>query len=74
MLSPFDPSKPVIIFELKSAEKFFMMERLCEDALQQIEDRNYATEYYDEGYQKVIKYGVCFCKKSCKILGKLEIE
>lgn len=67
VLRPHNPRKAVIIMELKRAEKYNAMEKLCEDALQQIEDKNYAAEYIDEGYQGVIKYGICFCKKSCMV-------
>lgn len=67
VLSPFDPKKSVIIFELKRAEKFSQMEQLCEEALAQIEERDYAAEYLEEGYQSVVKYGICFCKKSCMV-------
>lgn len=67
VLSPFDPKKSVIIFELKKAEKFLLMEQLCEEALTQIEERDYAAEYLEEGYRSVMKYGICFCKKSCMV-------
>lgn len=43
------------------------MEMLCDEALQQIEDRRYEAEYLEEGYKGVDKYGTCFCKKSCMV-------
>ncbi len=67
VLRPFDPKMPVVIMELKRAEKFTRMEMLCDEALRQIEERDYATEFLDEGYQKIVKYGICFCKKNCMI-------
>lgn len=39
----------------------------CEDALRQIDDRQYADELLDDGYNSIIKYGICFYKKHCKI-------
>lgn len=69
VLSPHDPKKSVIIIEVKRAEKYSEMEKKCEEALQQIEDKNYAAEYLDEGYKGVVKYGFCFCKKSCRVKG-----
>ena len=67
VLCPYDPRKAVIIMELKRADKYAAMEKLCEEALQQIEEKNYAGEYLEEGYKEVIKYGICFCKKSCMV-------
>lgn len=67
VLCPHDPRKAVIIMELKRADKYTVMEKLCEEALQQIEEKNYAGEYLEEGYKEVIKYGICFCKKSCMV-------
>ena len=69
VLSPHDPKKSVIIIEVKRAEKYSEMEKKCEEALQQIEEKNYAAEYFDEGYKGVVKYGFCFCKKSCMVKG-----
>lgn len=67
VLSPFDPKKAVIIMELKKAEKFSDMEKLCGEALKQIEEKEYEAEYLEEGYKAIIKYGICFCKKSCMV-------
>lgn len=67
VLCPFHPQKPVIIFELKRADKFSQMDGLCEAALTQIEQKNYVAEYLEEGYHDVINYGICFCKKSCMV-------
>lgn len=43
------------------------MEKKCEDALQQIENKTYAAGPLDEGYKTILKYGICFCKKSCMV-------
>ncbi|MCL2102098.1 MAG: PD-(D/E)XK nuclease domain-containing protein, partial [Fibromonadales bacterium] len=56
-----------VIFELKMAEKFKEMPALCEDALRQIEERNYAAYWDDEGYTNIVKYGVAFYKKRCEV-------
>ncbi|MCL2102100.1 MAG: ATP-binding protein, partial [Fibromonadales bacterium] len=56
-----------VIFELKVVEKFKEMPALCEDALRQIEERNYAAYWDDEGYTNIIKYGVAFYKKRCEV-------
>lgn len=67
VLKPFQPMQPAIILELKRTQKFSEMEKLCKEALEQIEERNYAAELVEEGYQSVLKYGICFCRKSCMV-------
>ena len=67
VLKPFSPKQPAVIIELKRAMKFSQMEELCDKALKQIEDRNYAAELMDEGYQTILKYGICFCRKNCMV-------
>ncbi|MCB6994438.1 PD-(D/E)XK nuclease domain-containing protein [bacterium 210820-DFI.6.37] len=63
--------KAVIVIEVKRTVSFTQMEQVCNQALRQIEDRQYAAEFLREGYHKVLKYGICFCKKSCIVkLGK----
>lgn len=67
LLSPYDPKGVAVILELKRAEKFSGMETLCEEALEQIEKREYASELLKEGYLRIRKYGICFCRKSCLV-------
>lgn len=67
LLKPFSPKQPAIILELKHAHKFIQMEELCDKALEQIEERKYDTELVDEGYQSILKYGICFCGKNCMV-------
>lgn len=67
VLKPFQPMQPAIILELKRTQKFSEMEKLCKEALEQIEERSYAAELIEEGYQSVLKYGICFCRKSCMV-------
>lgn len=67
MLKPYDENEPVVIIEIKRTTKFNLMETECESALAQIEEKNYTAEPLDEGYTRILKYGICFCKKSCKV-------
>jgi Leu/Phe-tRNA-protein transferase len=57
-----------VIFEFKVAKKFDKLSAECEDALKQIEDNNYAADSIREGYTDVMKYGIAFYKKRCKIM------
>lgn len=68
---PFDLKKPVIIVELKKADKLEQMESKCQEALTQIEEQQYETGLRLEGYKKFVKYGICFCKKSCRVTVEL---
>jgi len=56
-----------VIFELKPAKTFREMPAMCQKALQQIEDNNYAAYWDDEGYSDIMKYGIAFYKKRCLI-------
>lgn len=47
------------------------MQKEEERALNQIEEMRYADGMYAQGYQKVIKYGVAFYRKSC-LVGRCE--
>lgn len=67
MLKPLDEQQPAVLIELKRASKFTQMESLCHAALAQIEEKNYAAGLLEEGYAKIQKYGICFCRKSCMV-------
>ena len=67
VLSPYNPRKPVIIFEFKSCRKYTEMAEGCRAALDQIEEKDYAAPFLDKGYTKIIKYGICFCEKTCMV-------
>ncbi len=59
--------KLAIVIEIKVAIKFNDMDTRCDEALKQIEDKNYEAELKNDGYQKVMKYGIAFYDKSCKV-------
>ncbi len=68
VLKPFDPERPAIIIEVKRADRFDRMEEKCTLALEQIEEKRYAAELEEEGYGLIRKYGICFCRKSCRVV------
>ncbi|MFG6329250.1 MAG: ATP-binding protein [Lachnospiraceae bacterium] len=70
VLKPYDERQPAIILELKRVQRFTEMENMCQEALQQIDDKHYDASLVDEGYMVIRKYGICFCKKSCMIMIK----
>ena len=67
VLIPYDEQQPAVILELKRAKKYTEMEKLCKGALQQIEEKHYDNVLIEEGYPIILKYGICFCKKSCMV-------
>ena len=60
-----------VIMEMKIADSAESMQKAEERALNQIEEMRYADGMYAQGYQKVIKYGVAFYRKSC-LVGRCE--
>ena len=70
LLKPYDERNPAIIIEIKFIDKLGLMGMKCEEALGQIEDKEYAVGLLEEGYEQVLKYGICFCKKSCMVKKK----
>lgn len=72
---PHDEQRPAVILELKRAGTYTEMEKLCNKALQQIEQKHYDAALIEEGYLLILKYGICFCKKSCmvKIAGDFKV-
>lgn len=59
--------KLAVIIEIKATKEFTRLDYWCNEALKQIEEYRYETELINDGYQNIIKYGVAFCKKSCKV-------
>lgn len=59
--------KLAVIIEIKVADEFSMLEQKCNEALQQIENKQYDMPLKKDCYQKIIKYGIAFNKKSCMI-------
>ena len=67
VLNPFNPKAAAVIIEIKRADRFTLMDKMCNEALAQIEERQYAADLFEQGYTKVLKYGICFCRKSCEV-------
>lgn len=67
-----DVTKTPIILELKVSDTFKGMEAACDEALMQIEAKHYNDWLPDEGYTKVLDYGIAFFKKQCKVKAVLK--
>jgi hypothetical protein len=56
-----------VVIEVKYAEEG-RFDTVCAEALRQIEEKNYAAVLCDDGMKKIIKYGIAFYKKRCRVL------
>lgn len=56
-----------MVLELKYSKTENALDKECDDALQQIEDKNYDQELREKGYTKILKYGIAFYHKRCRV-------
>lgn len=70
LLLPYDEQRPAVVLELKYAKKITEMEPLCIEALTQIRENRYCKDLSADGYESILSYGICFCKKTCKVRGE----
>ena len=43
------------------------IDKKTQEAIDQIEEKKYEQELKNKGYENIIKYGIAFCDKECKI-------
>lgn len=60
------PEAKVAIFEAKYARSQEDMEKCCNAAIQQIDEKSYASEFEDD-YNDILCYGIAFFKKRCQV-------
>jgi len=61
------PEQIGVVIEIKYAEDG-NLEKSCASALAQIQEKNYDAALIREGMETVIKYGISFYKKTCKVV------
>ena len=61
------PDRVGIVIELKYADDG-NLEKACGEALGQIEEKKYAEGLKRRGAKKIIKYGIAFFEKECKVV------
>lgn len=66
-VKPVDRTKTAYVLELKMADSVADLENKTREAIQQIVDKNYEKELYDDGYIDVRRYGIAFFKKNCLV-------
>lgn len=61
------PERIGVVIELKYAQDN-NLEKWCIQALDQIEQNRYEANLVDDGMKTIIKYGIAFYKKNCKVM------
>lgn len=69
IIKPEDPDSGIVI-EVKYAPSFQGLDKFCEDAMEQINTRRYDAALREEGRCDIIKYGIAFHKKRCKVIAE----
>ena len=69
IIKPEDPDSGIVI-EVKYAPSFQGLDKFCEDAMEQINTRRYDAALREEGRCDIIKYGIAFHKKRCKVVAE----
>ncbi len=61
--------KKAVIIEIKSVrgKNCETLDGQCSEALKQIEDKQYEVNLKNEGYTDIVKYGIAFQEKKCRI-------
>jgi len=57
-----------VLLELKVTKDIRQMEAKCREALEQIETNRYEDDLVSDGYEPILKYGICFFKKGCMVI------
>jgi len=58
-----------VILELKWTDDPLKLEGRCEEALEQIREKNYCRDAGLRGYSRVVAYGISFYRKDCVVRG-----
>ena len=73
-LLPVSMRNIAVIFEIKPAKAYDDLEKKCDEALRQIEENKYDQELKQEGYSRILKYGVAFYRKDCMVRGVINTK
>ena len=57
-----------IVIEVKYTDEKKDLERDCRKALEQIRDKDYTQTLWQEGYKKMVRYGIAFHLKQCCVM------
>ena len=60
------PQRIGVVIEIKYASDG-KLEEACQKALEQIEKQHYEVALLQDGMEQIVKYGIAFYKKNCKV-------
>ena len=66
-VKPVSRRKEAFVVEFKVAKRIKDLEKMADEALQQIAEKQYAAELFDDGYEIVGNYGIAFCGEDCLV-------
>ncbi len=67
LIEPEDPDTGIVI-EVKYASSVAGLEKACEEALRQIQEKRYEERLRNDGRTDILTYGIAFCRKRCKVV------
>ena len=67
LIMPKEENKTGVVIELKYSDNENALDKDSQAALQQIEDKNYDQELRNRGSQRILKYGIAFYHKECRV-------
>ena len=71
ILQPSRMKQPAIIIEIKVTKDIDELGTKCEEALEQIKNKQYETHLKKQGYKNIMKYGIAFMGKRCLVKKKI---
>ncbi len=63
------PERTGIVIELKYAHDG-NLEKVCGEALRQVDEKKYAKGLRRRGMRKILKYGIAFWERDCRVVVK----
>ncbi|MFG6323431.1 MAG: ATP-binding protein [Lachnospiraceae bacterium] len=66
-VKPVSRRKEAFVVEFKVAKRIKDLEKMADEALRQIAEKQYAADLFDDGYEIVGNYGIAFCGKDCLV-------
>ena len=63
------PERIGVVIELKYADNN-NLEQHCAEAMAQIEEKQYDARLIEDGMDKILRFGIAFYKKRCKVVTK----
>lgn len=60
-------NRSAVVIEMENASSEDKLEAECQNAINQMEENQYARKIERSGFRKVVRYGISFYKKECLV-------